>query len=128
MNKNRTHISFAFLCTLSLLLPMGCSERKFAEFSIDDVSKAMYFIDSTSASTDINHANVSVLITGEIDSSATITYASYPNNHDPVTYELKKGLIRINTQYDYYEGDSIWIRFVPRGSKTGRIKIRTRIN
>jgi len=90
------------------VLGSGWFSRDFAEFSINDVSKEMYFIDSTSASPNISHANISVIITGEIDSSAIVTYASTnPENHGSGSYELKKGVINIKTQYDYYAGDTI---------------------
>lgn len=129
MNTSRKLLSLIVFAGLVFMSLIRCSEPKFAEFSVDDVSKEMYFIDSTSASPNISHANVSVIITGEIDSSAIVTYASTnPENHGSGSYELKKGVINIKTQYDYYAGDTIWIKFIPKGAKKGHLKIRTRIN
>jgi len=129
MNRNSKFLSLIIFCSLVFMFLISCSERTFTEFSVDDVSKEMYFIDPTSAVPNINHHNVSVIITGEIDSSAIVTYASTnPENHGSGSYELKRGVINIKTQYDYYAGDTIWIKFIPKGSKRGHLKIRTRIN
>ncbi|MCP1380926.1 hypothetical protein [Runella salmonicolor] len=103
-------------------------EQPFGEFEINDVSKAHYFVDSVSTDRYDDHANVEVSITGEIDSAATISYASLPENYGGYTYKLKKGDVNIFTQYDFYGGDKIWIKFEPKGSKKGKLKIKTQIH
>lgn len=102
--------------------------KSFTEFTIDDVSKEHFFIDSLSATQNIHHENVSIIISGEIDSSATLVYASYPDSLGGNTFHLEKGLINIDVRADYYMGDSLWIKFTPKGAKKGHLKIKTRIN
>ncbi len=116
---------FLIAVTVFLLYPR---EQPFGEFEISDVSKAHYFVDSVSTDRHDDHAHVEVSITGEIDSSATISYASLPENYGGYTYELKKGAVNIFTQYDFYVGDKIWIKFEPKGSKKGKLKIKTQIH
>lgn len=103
-------------------------EQPFGEFEINDVTKAHYFVDSVSTDRHDDHAHVEVSITGEIDSTATISYASLPENYGGNTYELKKGAVNIFTQYDFYVGDKIWVKFEPKGSKKGKIRIKTQIH
>ncbi|NBB21031.1 hypothetical protein GVN20_16815 [Runella sp. CRIBMP] len=111
--------------TVFLLYPR---EQPFGEFEINDVSKAHYFVDSVSTDRHDGHAHVEVSITGEIDSAATISYASLPENYGGYIYELKKGAVNIFSQYDFYVGDKIWIKFEPKGSKKGKLKIKTLIH
>ena len=122
-------ILLAVFC-MSILLGCGIGSGKsnFAEFEINDVSQAAYFMDSVSAYKNSRHTSVTVKITGTIDSAATINYASYPENYNGGEYQLEKGEVNINTHYDYYMGDVIWIKFTPKGSKKGNLKIQTRIN
>jgi hypothetical protein len=123
MKKKLKYVTIA----MTFLL-LSCKKHDFVEFIIRDISQPMYFIDSVSALHGIQHNNVSVIITGDVDSSARIDYASYPKNHGAGFYEITKGRVEIKSQWDYYSGDTIWIKFTPKGTQKGFLKIKTRIN
>ncbi len=103
-------------------------EQPFGEFEINDVSKAHYFVDSVSTDRHDDHSTVEVTIMGEIDSAATISYASLPENYGARGCELKKGVVNVLMFTDFYVGDKLWIKFEPKGSKKGKIRIKTQIH
>ena len=116
------------ILVLSLLCFACGNGNRFAEFSIDDVSESHEFIDSVSASFG-QHQTMTFDIVGQLDSSAVIEFHSYPNNHITGGVKLEKGEVNmVNAYGDYYEGDTLLVKFIPKGSQKGHLKIRTRIN
>lgn len=79
------------ILVLSLLCFACGNGNRFAEFSIEDVSKPHEFIDSVSASFG-QHNTITCDIIGELDSSAAIEFHSYPNNH--ITGGIKLTMVR----------------------------------
>jgi hypothetical protein len=129
-------VLFLFTCYTNLYP----HKTEIGEFVINDLSKPAFFVDSLSGISAIEHGNISFKISGKIDSSAEIRYLAnsrylknFINNNDSISYEeriykLKKGEIDISTQMDHYDGDTLWIKFIPRGSKKGSLKITSNIN
>lgn len=110
-----------------------------ADFQVEDVSKVQEFIDSTSSG--LNgikyHQGLRYSVEGELDSAAVIEFYSYPNRHRTGTVELVKGENTLVKEYgkidlknvlmDYYEGDTLLIRYIPKGATKGHLKISTNI-
>lgn len=119
--KNIVIIVLSFFC-------FACGNgNRFAEFSIVDVSKPHEFLDTVSASSG-RHQTMTFDLVGRLDSSAIIEFHSY-NNHITGQIKLEKGEVNIVNAYgDYYDGDTLLVKFVPKGSQKGYLKIRTRIN
>jgi hypothetical protein len=135
---------------------LGCNytESKIGDFDVTDVTKPQFFIDSTSAILQ-DHFNVSFEIKGYLDDSAMVMYRCNKPQCDPqyidsvrkawsikndpsdfsppceesVKYYLGKGVINIkNTHNDYYNGDTLRIDFIPKGSKNGYLRITSSVN
>ena len=76
-----------------------------------------------------HHDTMTFDILGELDSSAVVSFFSYPDMHFINEVQLKKGKIEIRNVYtDYYEGDTLLIKYLPMGCEKGNLKILTRIN
>jgi|GEM_PF-1178410 hypothetical protein len=131
---------------LSVIALLGaCSSgnaNKFAEFYVEDVSKAQTFIDSTSGTAGKlalmgGNEVMKVSLEGELDSSADVSLRYYPSDQLITEFNLKKednlvlkqnGTIPyIEMMFDYYGGDTLLIRYIPKGATKGHLKIRTNI-
>jgi hypothetical protein len=125
---------------LGIVTLSACSDpSKFAEFYVDDVSKEQIFIDSitgTGFKLIPYHVLLEASIEGELDSSADVSFYYYPSNERARTLDLRKednlmqktdGTIPFHTtKFDFY-GDTLLIRYVPKGATKGHLKIRTNI-
>ncbi|GHB85544.1 hypothetical protein [Persicitalea jodogahamensis] len=113
---------------------------EFAEFYVDDVSKEQEFIDSTSALAGklpfTKHEKMELRLQGELDSGALIRFYTYPDYMLINDFDLVKGQNSIITEYgkiaietnpDYYNGDTLVILYVPKGATRGHLKISTNI-
>jgi hypothetical protein len=117
----------ALILTLSLLCFACGNGNRFAEFNIEDVSRPHEFLDTVSASFG-QHQTMTFDIVGQLDSSAIIEFHSY-HNHITGQVKLEKGKVNmVNAYGDYYDGDTLLVKFIPKGSQKGHLKIRTRIN
>lgn len=129
------------LCTVVVLQScISGNSREFAEFYVEDVSKEQEFIDSTSALAGkmifTSHQVMDLWIEGELDSGAVIQFYSYPDYELIRDYDLVKGKYSVISEYgkiaikrklDYYEGDTLLIRYIPKGATKGHLKISTNI-
>jgi hypothetical protein len=128
---------------LVILLSMvfgACSDPgKFAEFYVEDTAKEQIFIDSitgTGFEPLPGHVLLEASFEGELDSSAEVSFYYYPGMQKVVTFHLKKeedsflkedGTIPYRTlRWDFY-GDTLLIRYIPKGATKGHLKIRTNI-
>ena len=129
------------LCMAACLMLAGCyNPGTEAVFYIEDVSVEQEFIDSTSSGMN-GRNNYNVLrysVEGELDSAATLTIYSYPSRAYVGTVELgysqpsslkKYGKLSLkNFIMDYYEGDTLLVKFTPKGCKKGHLTITTDIH
>lgn len=120
---------------LVFTLTIACSggSNQFEQFEIEDVTNEHQFMDNKSAAAGrvylMNHENMRYSIEGELDSSALVQFISYPKNNTFKEIALTKGSVSmVNYLTDYYEGDTILIRFIPKGCRKGRLKISTNVN
>lgn len=118
------------------------NSNKFAEFYVEDVSKEQTFIDSTSGAAGKlalmgGHQVMRVSLEGELDSSTDVSLRYYPSDQLVTTFNLKKednlvlkqnGTVPyVEMMFDYYGGDTLLIRYTPKGATKGHLKIRTNI-
>ena len=106
---------------------------------MDDVSKEQIFIDSitgTGFKLIPGHVLLETSIEGELDSSADISFYYYPSNERAWTWDLRKednltlkknGTIPFHTRKLDFYGDTLLIRYIPKGATKGHLKIRTNI-
>lgn len=110
----------------------------YVEFDVEDVSREQVFIDSITG-THYNplggHIALEVSMEGELDSSAEVSFWYYPGNQYGATFNFRKNNLRqkkdgkipyFKTRFDFY-GDSLLIRYIPKGATKGHLKIRTNI-
>ena len=128
------------LCMTAYLVLAGChNPGTEAVFYIEDVSVEQEFIDSTSSMmTGLNIHNVlKYSVEGELDSAAVLTFYSYPSRKLTGSVELgysqpsslkKYGKLYLKDfTMDYYEGDTLLVKFTPKGCKKGYLKITTNL-
>jgi hypothetical protein len=133
-------VQIKFIWFLSLLFLVSCNNPgRDADFQVEDVSKEQEFIDSTSSGSNgiKYHQGLRYSVEGELDSAAVIEFYSYPDRRRTGTVELVKGentLVREygkidlkNVLMDYYEGDTLLIRYISKGATKGYLKISTNI-
>ena len=133
-------MNYIYILGIACLFLAGCyNPGTEAVFYIEDVSVEQEFIDSTSSG--MNGGNYVVLrysVEGELDSAAMLTFYSYPSRHYrgsmELSYSQPSSLKKYGKLYlkdftmDYYEGDTLLVKFTPKGCKKGYLKITTDIN
>lgn len=131
-------------CFFLIIIFISCrsgNPYEFTEFYVDDVSKEQEFIDSTSASAGklafSDRIKMDLWLEGELDSGALIRLYSYPDYTLINDFDLAKGKYSLISEYgkiaikakpDYYDGDTLVIRYVPKGATKGHLKISTNIH
>ena len=133
VNILNINIRIALLLVFWLILSCSSDPNHFEQFLIEDVSNIHQFMDNKSAASgrvySMSHENMRYSIEGDLDSSALVQLISYPKHNTIKEIILTKGSISmINYLTDYYEGDTLVIRFIPKGCRKGHLKISTNIN